>query len=197
MVRRNKKSRRRPQKPDSLNPDSNAANPANVQRSAGPRNGGQVSADSSANRDYGFIAIVGLLIAVAVWLLLMPIVGSVAETTMRRFHLRTSSFASWAVQFPIPSMYNFSNRYQFDHYPPGLVDPLFHEPVEKRYINHFPVRCVTFADGRYLELRAGKDRWITVDSSYRGKQIESRFHAKPKPEGGFTLERLDVVETSQ
>ncbi len=77
----------------------------------------------------------------------MPWVRSVSMTTMRRFHLQTSSFIAWAIQFPIPAMYNFSNRAEIDRYPPGLVDPLLAE-TEKRYLNHFPVRCLTFADGR-------------------------------------------------
>ncbi len=180
MVGRKKNSRQTQRDTNSRRADSSSAD----SQLSGDSAPGNECSDHRQNRDYGFLAIVGLLVAVAVWLLLMPVVSSVAGTTMRRFHLRTSSFAGWAIQFPIPAMYNFSNRYQFDRYPPGLIDPLFHEPGEKRYINHFPVRCVTFADGRYFELHEGEDRWITVDSTYRGQQIESRFHAKPNPTGG-------------
>lgn len=152
--------------------------------------------DPTAPRDLGFLAIIGLLALIAVWLLLMPWVKEISWTSMRRFHLRTSSFVAWAAQFPIPAMYNFANRAEVDRYPPGLVDPLFDE-TEKRYLNHFPVRCITFADGRYRQLRDGNDCWITVDTSYRGRTLETRFHAKAKPEGGFELIRLSDPEASR
>ena len=147
-------------------------------------------------RDLGFQAIIVLLAFIALWVLLMPWVSAIAWTSMRGFHVRTSSFIAWAVQFPIPAMYNFANRAEVDRYPPGLVDPLFDE-TEKRHLNHFPVRCITFADGRYNQLRQGQDRWITVDTSYRGHQLETRFHAKAKPDGGFELIRLPDAEASR
>lgn len=86
-------------------------------------------------------------------------------------------------------MYNFANRYQVDRYPPGLVDPLLEES-EYRYLNHFPVRCITFADGRYRNLREGNDLWITVETSYRGQTLETRLHIKQKQESGFEMIRL-------
>jgi hypothetical protein len=139
---------------------------------------------------------VTLLAAVALWLLLMPWSPGIIQAGMQRFHLRTGSFLAWAFQFPIPAMYNFANRYQVDRYPPGLVDPLFEEP-EMRYINHFPVRCVTFADGRFFHLRQGEDRWITVETSYRGRTLTTRFHAKPNSDGGFQLVRLPDSEVQR
>ena len=114
-------------------------------------------------------------------------------TTMRRFHLQTSSFIAWAIQFPIPAMYNFSNRAEIDRYPPGLVDPLLAE-TEKRYLNHFPIRCLTFADGRARYLSEGQDRWITLISSYRGQKLESHYHVKVNPDGRFELIRLSDAE---
>ena len=93
-------------------------------------------------------------------------------------------------------MYNFANRAEVDIYPPGLVDPLLDE-TEKRHLNHFPVRCVTFADGRFRHFLENQDRWITVDTSYRGQKLETRFHAKAKPQGGFELIRLPDAEASR
>ena len=110
---------------------------------------------------------------------------------MHRFHLRSSSFWVWAVQQPIPAMYNFANRFEVQQYPPDFIsadflNPLMVEP-ERRYLNHFPARVLTFANTRYIYLRDGQDRWVTIESSYRGQQLETKFHAKSRAEGGYDL----------
>ncbi|MEM1068964.1 MAG: hypothetical protein AAGI63_08725 [Planctomycetota bacterium] len=155
-------------------------------------------------RDYGMIGIMTLLVLIAAWVLLMPLVPAIAGVTLRRFHLRSNSFVSWAVQFPIPAMYNFANRYEVNP-ATNSSDPDSSEPVDsdadelvvgERLINHFPVRIFTFADGRHYYLREGEDRWLTVRSSYRGQTLESRFHADPDEAGdGYVLRRLDPPES--
>ena len=152
--------------------------------------------DPTQARDYGFIAIVLLLIVIAVWLLLMPLVPAIASATLHRFHLRSESFALWAIQQPIPSMYNFANRFEVREFPPGLVDPIL-DDTEKRYINHFPLRVLTFANTRYRFLSEGEDRWVTVDSTYRGQTLETRIHAKAIDGGGFELVRLPDSEAAR
>ena len=141
--------------------------------------------------DIGFIAIVVLVAAVATWLIMTPLSHAVASASMHRFHLRSRSFAAWAVQFPIPTMYNFANRYEVREIPWGLMDPLA-DQSERRYLNHFPARVVTFVDTRYRYLHPGTDRWFAIDTSYRGQRIETRMHAEPLTPGkGFVLRRLD------
>jgi hypothetical protein len=144
----------------------------------------------SSQRDYGFIAIVTLVAITAIWLLLMPIVPAIASATLHRFHLRSESFATWALQQPIPSMYNFANRFEVRDRHPGLADSNANA-TETRYINHFPARVMTFANRRYRYLDQGKDRWFTIESSYRGQTLESWFHAKAK-EGGHGFELIQL-----
>ncbi len=151
------------------------------------------STTSARPIDYGFRAIVTLVVLIAIWLLLMPWVPAIASATLHRFHLRTSWFALWAIQQPIPSMYNFANRYEVREIPPGLLDPII-DTSEKRYINHFPVRVLTFANTRYRYLHDGRDRWVTVDSTYRGQSIESRYHARPRSGGGFDMVLLPAED---
>lgn len=151
--------------------------------------------DPPRPRDYGFAAIVTIVIVVAIWLLLTPLIPSIASATLHRFHLRSGSFPWWAIQQPIPSMYNFANRFEVREFPPGLVDPILDEQ-EKRYINHFPTRVLTFANTRYTHLIKGQDRWFTIDSTYRGQTVETRFHAKALPGGGFEIIRLPAQEGS-
>ena len=65
-----------------------------------------------------------------------------------------------------------------------------------QYINHFPARALTFADRRYRLLRGGQDRWVTIESAYRGHTLTTRFHVAPNAEdSGFRLERLSSQET--
>ncbi|MGB7326449.1 MAG: hypothetical protein WBD31_16365 [Rubripirellula sp.] len=152
--------------------------------------------DQMPRRDFGFIAIVALIVVTAAWILLMPWVPAIASATLHRFHLRSSSFGVWAVQFPIPSMYNFANRYEMTDVPPGLIDPILLDPVDgetdKRYVNHFPFRLLTFSNARHRYLRSGRDCWLTIDSSYRGQKLETHVHAKPDVDlpGGFVVIRL-------
>lgn len=155
-----------------------------------------IQSDPPQTRDYGFIAIVVMVLVVAVWLLLMPFVPAIASATLHRFHLRSESFLWWAIQQPIPSMYNFANRFEVREFPPGLVDPILDSP-EKRFINHFPTRVLTFANTRYRLLHKGQDRWITIDSTYRGQTLETRFHAKALEGDGFELVRLPSQEDSR
>lgn len=149
--------------------------------------------------DLGFFGILGFVAVVAGWLVLTPLVPGVAATTMRRFHLCGGSFLHWAVQFPIPTMYNFANRYRVQDYPPDLADPLLADPLvaesDYRYLNHFPTRIFTFADNRYYFLRDGQDRWLTIDTTYRGQTLESKIHARPLKDGnGFEFIRLEAAE---
>jgi hypothetical protein len=150
-------------------------------------------------RDFGFVAIVTLVGCHALWLLLMPVVPAIASATLHRFHLRTRSFSLWAVQQPIPSMYNFANRYEVSEISPyflsaGFLANDFLAPVietdNRRYINHFPTRVLTFANRREFYLADGTDRWVTLESTYRGQTLRSKYHAQPRSAGGFDMLRL-------
>ncbi|MDE0863429.1 MAG: hypothetical protein OSA98_06550 [Rubripirellula sp.] len=148
----------------------------------------------STERDFGFHAIIAFVLLITTWLLLMPWFPGIARQTLQRFHLRTPSFAVWAVQFPVPSMYNFANQYKVEEFPPGFVMMVFDE--NWRYANHFPARVITFFAGRHDYLSTQTDRWFTLKSSYRGQTLESRFHLEAQTEGGYRLIRIDDVEDS-
>ena len=132
----------------------------------------------SPRRDPLYVAILLAVGGIAVWILLMPFVPAISRLTMRRFHLETDSFAGWAVQAPVPTMYNFANQYEIQELPEGLFSPVF-DASKPRYINHFPSRVLTFANGRYTLLHEGQDRWLTFRSRYRGQTLVTKVHAKP------------------
>jgi hypothetical protein len=147
-------------------------------------------------RDVGFLAMQGLLLATAVWLLCTPISPAVASVTLRRFHLGSRSFGSWAIQFPIPAMYNFANRYEVRE-TAAKRDDANAGLLVRRYANHFPTRLITFADSRHLYLSSHRDRWFTIRSCYQGQCLTSRFHARPKRGGGFQILRLAPQQSAR
>ena len=166
--------------------------------------------------DIGFYAIVALVGVIAGWLLLMPWIPGIASATIHRFHLRTSSFTWWAIQAPIPSMYNLANQYEVGELQPELPDdplfqPMFEFPIseqpatdhktEKRYINHYPVRVITFANRRYRYFNDGNDRWVTVTSRYRGQHLESKYQVRRRDSDSkffeYDLILLDDVDDSE
>jgi len=153
-------------------------------------------------QDLGFYALVGLVGLVAVWLLAMPLVPTVAEATMRRFHLTTESFSLWSLQQLIPSMYNFDNRFEVQRQPPDSGDPIFHslspweriaarERVKSGQVNHFPASRITSALAHTTYSGDLGDRWFTLITSYRGIEEKSYYHLQPREDGGFEMIRLE------
>ena len=135
--------------------------------------------DESPPRDIAFRVIMCMVGAVVVWLLLTPFVDSVAMSTMKRFHLRSDHFASWAIQQPVPSMYNFANLSNTRDTPPGMIQSVLADEVQQRYVNHFPTRLMTFADGRYGMLNWGRHNWLELTTTYRGQSLQTTYYAKP------------------
>ena len=156
----------------------------------------------SRPRDMSYRVVCSLIIAVVIWLLLTPFVPSVAMSTMKRFHLGSDSFSLWALQQPVPSMYNFANQFHASQTPPGFpIEAIALGATEEenawRYVNHYPARKLTFADGRYNLLRFGKNQWCSLKTTYRGQSLETLIHAKPVDRGAYEVIREKVVEGSQ
>ncbi len=147
-------------------------------------------------RDLGFHALVGLLGLVAIWLLAMPLVPAVTESTMHRFHLTTPSFSWWAIQQPIPSMYNFDNRFEMQRQPRGSGKPILHgihsrEKVASGQVNHFPASRITSALANTTYSGDLEDWWFTLITGYRGIEKRSYYHLQAREDGGFEMIRLE------
>lgn len=147
--------------------------------------------------DLGFLAIVMLIATVAAWLLAMPFAPRVARATMDRFHLRGENFLVWAIQQPIPAMYNFANQYRVYGERPGwweeepsiLVEQTI-PTLESGYVNHFPTRMITFANARYRLLGDRQERWYELHSTYRGQPVTTRIHLRPDDRGQLRMNRV-------
>lgn len=154
-----------------------------------------VEHDQAPRVDVGFLAIIGLVTIVAAWLLAMPLVPAISTATMNRFHLCSKTFAGWAIQQPIPAMYNLANRYEiYRQLPASWSDPTVNdhddERLEAGYVNHFPSRLITFANARARLLREQEDRWYQLESSYRGRTLTTRWHVGLGDQGRLELQRL-------
>ncbi len=134
--------------------------------------------------DWGYRCIATLLLLVAGWLLAMPFSRFIQQTTFNRYHLQTRSFTLWALQVPVPVMYNFYNRYQIEPLPWDAT--LFTQPVTGT-INHFPLRLYTFGDNRALMLPRADRQMLTVQSQYRGHSLTTRWTVTASDDGGYEL----------
>jgi hypothetical protein len=119
--------------------------------------------------DRGYRGILVTVSVVTLWLLAMPFSRFVQQTTLNRFHLQTRSFLVWAIQAPVPAMYNFHNRYRVE--PPSLGVGPAAEPLTG-----------TVNRARHM---------LTVESRYRGHSLTTRWVAVPNAAGGFEL--IDLV----
>lgn len=146
------------------------------------------------------LLLVALVVGVSGWILAMPACRPIQAATLERFHLRTPSYWGWAAQQPIPSMYNFENRYWWFAGPAPEAyrgtAPLFADgqSIETRVVNHFPGRLLTFGDGRYRLLGNGESCHLVLRSRYRGQELATVWNAKASPRGGFDLSRATVVD---
>lgn len=153
-------------------------------------------------RDISYRIVCGMIIAVVIWLLMIPFVPSVAMSTMKRFHLSSDSYLLWSLQQPVPSMYNFANQFHAQDTPPGFPAPIISLDEQEagddwRYINHYPARKLTFADGRYDLLRYSRDQWVELKTTYRGQALETLIHAKPVGRGEYEVVREEIVENGE
>jgi hypothetical protein len=157
--------------------------------------------DAIRAQDWSGLLLLALAAVIGLWLVAMPFLPVVQRATIARFHLATKPFLFWAAQQSIPAMYNLENRCWTADEALTLAQleavPGQREPV---WLNHFPLRIVTFADSRprWKAMPARPQdgavpppRFLLVDSVYQGESRFSRFEIRPAGEGGLELVRLE------
>ena len=148
-----------------------------------------------------------LITVVAAWVVALPFSSAVQDSYLKRFHLDSSSFTAWAVQQPVPAMYNFENRYwtgpqtltpdelkQLEKIAAKLTDDVDERGqfigIETNAINHFPSRSFTFAFTRQY-LKHNPHRYFYLRSRYRDRVIQTSFKTVPVSDTEIRLERLE------
>ena len=142
----------------------------------------------------------------------MPWTPAISQSLMNRFHLRTNTFAGWAVQQPIPAMYSFHNTTEIrnlplDAFESGLLDPILFDPLAipgdvnrgasrigvlgGRTLNHFPAREITFANSRDRYLRDPATKWFVLESTYRGRTLRSVYELQRDEDVEWEMKRIN------
>ena len=118
--------------------------------------------------------LVGILALAYAWVLLTPVLPSVARAGMLRFNLLSDSFGVWALQQPVPSMYNFSNEACFG---PAFLAPR----LNYVQMNHYPPRFFTFSirDAHQDAL----PMIMKSRSSFQGETVEVHHLIEEAPNG--------------
>ncbi len=134
------------------------------------------------------------IVATSIWIVLNPLSQTVREVSLQRFHLANRGFAQWAILQPVPTMYNFENRYWVSERPLSEIElarpieNVINQDFRTRQANHFPARLFTFGDSRKFYLENRGRHFLYLSSRYRGNELKTVFEAVPT-ERGYQLHR--------
>ena len=140
------------------------------------------------DRDPIAIGIAGSISLFAVCVLSLPFSAPARVVAMQRFHLAGWNYGAWALFQPVPSMYNFDNRWDVTFTRPegsgaddDLCQVLFHG-----HINHHVFNRVLL---RRAELeRCGLPAQVHFRTVYRGTGIETGYLLAGQPgRHGFSV----------
>ena len=162
------------------------------------------------SKDIPSLILLAIIVVATLWISVLPLSTTVQETFLRRFHLASADFSSWAIQQTIPSMYNFENKVWTSPEPlmQYEIDRLHNEAsreikasgntkesagqkrnIQSSMVNHFPTRLATFADMRN-RLKSSPNGYFYLRSRYRGKEIKTTFKVEPGTDSEFKLKRV-------
>ena len=156
------------------------------------------------SKDIPSFVLLTAIIGAAIWISLLPLSSVVQEKFLRRFHLASADFPSWAVQQTIPSMYNFENKVwisperlmqyeidQLDNDESRIVNSNAGDDrnIESSMVKHFPTRFATFFDRR-TQLKRNPNGYLYLRSRYRGKEIKTTYELEPGTDTEFKLKRV-------
>jgi hypothetical protein len=121
----------------------------------------------------------GSLVLCALWQLALPFVPWVQRCLAEKYHLRTPNFALWALQQPVPCMYNMANEVVTCSYPvnASVFDDLGALRTGSVWMNHYPVRRFTWAIERDFAFPKGES-YMVARSRYRGLDYRTVWHLK-------------------
>lgn len=124
--------------------------------------------------DLSAATLFGVILAIAVWLVGLPMSTKIQQATLMRFHLQSPSFLAWCGLQVVPAMYNMENRYWLSERvgQDGVGDL---RCVESGTTNHFPTRMITSFDARYRFFRQLDHAEVLLESRYRDQVLATRW----------------------
>lgn len=136
---------------------------------------------------------VSILVVLYIGIALKLIVPQWRERGLAQFHLIADSYLQWALLQPVPAMYNYANeiwisdgpRQGPEGHPRAKDDREYHA-----WLNHYPLRGVSFNWDRDVIVKTRGYKYITLRSRYRGSSLETGYYLNVQA-GEIFMERID------
>ncbi|MCA9393428.1 MAG: hypothetical protein KC900_04420 [Candidatus Omnitrophica bacterium] len=111
---------------------------------------------------------------------------------LAQFHLTVNSYPEWLLLQPVPAMYNYGNEIWIGDRPRRGVPGHPTAPKYREYytwLNHYPLRIVSFSWTRDVIVREKGYKYITLHSGYRGSGLETGYFLRVA-DGQIFMERI-------
>lgn len=131
----------------------------------------------------------GAVLTVAAWIVALPLTDRVAEATMRRMHLASDSFATWAPQQIAPAMYSFENRGMYSSEDVAVSQFTAWDERPGHFFNHFPVRSLTWTR---REQFWPTGVWGYYRTRFQGRELLTKYRLEPWRGEGWHLIRVET-----
>lgn len=136
-------------------------------------------------RQLSTFCLYGSIFLVSLTLIAKALNPSLQMIFLKQFHLRSTSFIQWGLLQFVPSMYNYGNEVWIS-IPELQQEQLIQidstePPIVYLFVNHYPLRVVTFAFAREYYFDPEGFNYIYLRSGYRGLSLSSQFQVIKKP----------------
>ncbi len=139
------------------------------------------------DRNRSTLCVYILLVVVSLFLVSQMFCLSVKKLILQQFHLRQESFITFAAVHFIPPMYNFANEVWYSQ---AQVE---FEEIEKSianssktmhlWINHYPLRVVTFGWFRPMYFEHNGPQYMYVRSRFMEVTMKTVYQLKKSADG--------------
>src|SRR5207245_4720130 len=124
------------------------------------------------------LALVAAIMAFACCIVLLPLSETVRVAALERFELARWPLAAWMLFQPLPSMYNFENRWEVVAPGPG--------PCPERsagFVNHHAYNRIALFNRRLQFRQCQLPARGRLRSTYRGTAVETSYRVSLDPDG--------------
>lgn len=128
--------------------------------------------------DRGALALVAAILVFSGCILSLPLSETARRAALERFQLTRWPLAAWMVFQPLPSMYNFENRWEVVRAPGGDLCPT---PIEG-FVNHHVYNRLVLFDWRLRLRRCPLPARVHFRSTYLGTTVETTYRLESGPD---------------
>jgi len=133
------------------------------------------------------LSLVSVVVAFSSCIALLPLSETARVAALERFQLRRWPLAAWMLFQPLPSMYNFENRWEVTAPGPG--------PCPERsagFVNHHAYQRIALFNFRLGLRMCQLPARVRLRSAYQGTAVETIYQVSGDPDGrGLTVTPVD------